>query len=366
MKTRYLVAFCVLLGFNSAYPAPESSGLFVRNESDLSKEAGQKVYSKNPEANDLYIQGLDYLSKSDPWTRGTLLNAKKALKLFRQAVKKDPQFALAYIGQADAIDLLGHSVSGQATPVSVYRQQEAAALKAVELDDSLPQAHDQLASIYYDNEYDWPKAVKEQKRVVELTPNNILAHTGLGIILGSLGRFEEAEAQAKLAQAIDEKSPSPNRALSRILFWEHQDDAALAQGLEALKKDSKFPPGHFYLAFVYIHLGQFDKGIEQMKLGSFGDADSLAGLAYAYAMAGDKTELQDTLERLKHHPAHAFYGLAQVYVALGDKGRALSLLEKSYAERSNRMNYLKVDPTLDTLRQEPRFKQLMRKMNFEQ
>src|ERR1044071_7287472 len=367
MKTISLLLFCLLLGFSSAYSASQSPGVAAPNGSnDPSKEVDQKVYSKIPEANALYIQGLGYLSKSDPWTGGKLQNARTALKLFRQAAEKDPQFALAYIGQANAIDELGHSVAGQAAPISVYRQQEAAALKAAELDDSLPQAHDMLASIYYDNEYDWPKAVKEQQRVVELIPNNIPAHTGLSIILGSLGRFEEAEAQAKLAQTIDEKSASPNRALSRILFWEHQDEASIAQGLEGLKKDSKFPPGHFYLAFIYIHQKQFDKGIEQMKLGSFGDADSLAGLAYAYAMAGNKTELQDALERLKHHPGHAFYGLAQVYVALGDKDRALSLLEKAYAERSNRMNYLKVDPTLDPLRQEPRFKQLMRKMNFEQ
>lgn len=367
MKTISMMLFCLLLGLSPACSAAQSSGASAFNGSNgPSKGTDQKVYSKVPEANDLYIQGLGYLGKSDPWTGGKLQNARTALKLFRQAAKKDPQFALAYIGQANAIDELGHSVAGQAAPISVYRQQEAAALKAVELDDSLPQAHDMLASIYYDNEYDWPKAVKEQKRVVELTPNNVPAHTGLSIILGSLGRFEEAEAQAKLAQTIDEKSASPNRALSRILFWEHQDEASIAQGLEGLKKDSKFPPGHFYLAFVYIHQKQFDKGIEQMKLGSFGDADSLAGLAYAYAMAGNKAELQDALERLKHHPGHAFYGLAQVYVALGDKDRALSLLEKAYAERSNRMNYLKVDPTLDSLRQEPRFKQLMRKMNFEQ
>ena len=367
MKTISPLLFCLLLGFSSAYSASQSCGSAPNN--DPSKEADQKVYSRNPEANALYIQGLECLSK-DPWHGGSLLNARKALKLFQQAAKKDPQFALAYIGQANAIDQLGHTVSGTVAAVKIYRQQEAAALKAVELDDNLLQAHDMLSDIYFQNEYDWAKAVKEQKRVVELAPDDAGAHVGLSAILGALGRFEEAAAQAKLAQTIDEKRAGPNRVMSQILFWQHQNDAALAQALEALNKDkrnnNKYLPGHFYLAYIYIHLGQFDKGIEEMKLASFGDADSLAGLAYAYAMAGNKTELQGTLERLKQHPAHTFYGLAQVYTALGDKDRAISLLEKAYQERSNRMVHLKVDPALDPLRQEPRFKQLMRKMNFEQ
>jgi tetratricopeptide (TPR) repeat protein len=281
-------------------------------------------------------------------------------------VKKDPQFALAYIGQADAIDLLSRSVAGSAPPVKVYRQQEAAALKAAELDDNLPQAHDMLAWLYYDNMYDWPKAEREMKRLIELTPNNVSAHADYGLMLGSLGRFEEAEAQVKFAQTIDEKSAAPNRAMLRLLLWQHKNQAALEQGLEALKKDNKTLRAHFYLAYVYIGLGQFEKGVDEMKLASFDDADSLAGLAYAYAMAGAKTELQDTLEQLKHHPAKAPYGLAQVYAALGDKDRAISLLEKAYEERSNRMCLLKVDPALDPLRQDPRFKQLMRKMNFQQ
>jgi tetratricopeptide (TPR) repeat protein len=385
---KYLVVFCLLLGLNSAYSAPKSSGFFTQsgpqsvpqNGSQSGSQNGSvnsmggsnaptlaeaKVYSRIPEANALYIQGLEYLSKGDSRAVGSMLSTKKALELFRQAAKKDPQFALAYVGQANAIDILGRSVSGGMAPIKVYRQQKAAALKAAALDDSLPQAHDQLASIYYDNEYDWPKAEKERKRVIELTPNDVLAHTRYSFFLGSMGRFEEAEAQVKLAQTIDEKNAAPNRAMSRILYWQHKDDAAVAQGLEALRKDDNLRT-HFYLAYVYIHKGQFDKGIEEMKLASFNDADSLAALAFAYAMAGNKTELESTLERLKHHPSHAFYGLAQVHAALGDKNRAISLLEKAYQERSNRMNYLKVDPAFDILRQEPQFKQLMRKMNFEQ
>ena len=206
------------------------------------------------------------------------------------------------------------------------------------------------------------------KRVIELTPNAAVGHVYYGLFLGTMGRFEEAEAEIRLAQTLEEKSASPNRAMMQILYWEHKDDAAVAQGLQAAHKDKALPT-HFFLGFVYIHQGQFEKGIEELKLATAGgDAGSLAGLAYAYAMAGDKTGLEETLERFQHHPArdHVPYRLAAVYVALGDKDRAINLIEKDYRQRSSWLNRLKVDPVMDPLRQDPRFKELMRKMNFEQ
>jgi tetratricopeptide (TPR) repeat protein len=365
MKSR-LVVFCLLLGFNSAYSAPESSGLFVRNESGASKEAGAKVYSMIPEANDLYIQGLEYLGKGKPWAGGTVENAKKALELFRQAAKKDPKFARAYVAQADALDAASFSFPGSMEPVKVYREQKALALKAIALDDTLPGAHAMLAEIYYDNEYDWPNADKELRRVIELTPNVASAHTTYARFLGRMGRFEEAEAQAKLAQTLDEKSGSPHRVMAEIFYWQHKDDAALEQGLLAFSKDKAIPT-HFLLGFIYIHQGQFQKGVEEEKLATaLGDAGTLGGLVYAYAMAGNKEETKSTLEQFNRHPAHdhVFYRLAAVYLALGDKDRAISLIEKDYRQHSNWLTYLKVDPVMDPLRGDPRFKELMRKLNF--
>jgi tetratricopeptide (TPR) repeat protein len=367
VKSGTLLTFVLLLYVNSAYSAPRPSGLFGGDGSGPSKEGEQKIYSKNSQANALYIQGLDYLSKGDPRVGGSIENAHRALELFREAAAKDPQFALAYIGQADALNWFAFNVAGGVSPVEVYRQQETAALKAAELDDNLVQAHLHLAEIYYDNVYDWAKTEKELKRVIELSPNAVIPICRYGRFLGTMGKFEEAETQVKLAQTIDEKSAVPNRALLRILYWEHKDAAALSQGLEALKKEDDRPT-HYFMGFVYLHQGQFQKGIEELKLGSFGDADSLTALAYAYAKAGDKAELEKTLQEYEHHPARdlAFYGLAQVYVALGDKDRAISLIENDYERHSSRLNWLKVDPTLDPLRGEPRLKELMRKMNFEE
>ncbi len=357
MKIRFLLLFGLVLGLNPTYLTSEAF-------------ADEKVYSKNPEANALYVQAQDMLSKGDAREGGSMDNVHKAMKLFRQATQKDPTFALAYIGESRALELASFSVSGAVPPSKIYRQQEALALKAVQLDDSLTQAHLLLAEIYYDNEYDWPNAEKELKRVIELDPKLIIAHTRYGLFLGMMGRFEEAEMQARLAQTINAKSAVPNRALLRIFFWQHKDDEAIAQGREALSKDKEDLATHFFLGLVYIHQGKFETAIEEMKLAAngLGDAGSLAGLAFAYAAAGDKAGLGKSLEQFNQHPAHDVipYRLAAVYVAMGYKDRAISSLEKSYRQRSNWINWLKVDPAMDPIREDPRFKALMRKMNFEQ
>jgi Tfp pilus assembly protein PilF len=361
MKSRHLVLFCLLFGLNSfSFVAEEGN--------NASPDAGQKIYSRNPEANTLYIQGLEYLSKGKPWAGGSLLNARKALKLFRQATQKDPQFALAYVSQAETLDIFNFSVPGSVTAEKIYRQEEAAACKAVELDNTSVQAHSMLALIYQAYEYDWVRAEKELKRVIELTPDSTGAHIRYALFLGILGRFEEADAQIQLVLALDKNSAATNRALLQLLFWQRKDDAALSQGLQALQKENNLPT-HFFLGLVYVHKGQFEKGIEELKMATkLGDAGSLAALAYAYAMAGDKTQLKNTLQQFKHHPArnHVPYRLAAVYVALGDNNKAISLIEKDYHQRSNWLDWLKVDPALDPLRQEPRFKQLMRRLNFEE
>jgi tetratricopeptide (TPR) repeat protein len=367
MKIRFVLLFCLSLGFSSGYSTPESSGLFTGSEGVQPKQAGSKVYSRNPEANALYIQGLEYLGKGDPRVGGSLENAKKALEFFRQATQKDPKFAAAYIGQADALDMFSIHEADSVPPAKVYPQQEAAALKAAAIDDTLVPAHLHLADVYYNNAYDWPKAEKELKRVIELSPNNIGAICRYGRFLATMGKFEEAKAQVKLAQAMDEKSALPNRTLSLILYWQHKDDAAYEQAMESLKKQEN-KVTHYFLAYVLIHQGKVDQGIEEFKRGNFGDAESLAGIAYGYAMAGKKKELNDALEEIKRYPENnqPFYALGQIYVALGDKDSAVKFLAKDYDQHSSRMNWLKVDPTLDSLRQDPRFKELMRKMNFEQ
>ncbi len=360
------VLSCLLLVL-VAMQFAQSQNSPAQNQSDA--EAAPTVYSQVPQANALYIKGLEYLGKSNPRNGGTLANAREAVRLFSQAVKKDPKFALAYLGLADAWGSFGISVKGTVSGDKLYHHQLAAALMAEKLDDNLPRVHSTLASLHFNNEYDWESAEREYKRVISMT-NSLASHTSYAIFLATQGRFEEAMAEVKLAEKIDPSSPATNLDMLQIYYWRHQDDQALEQGREMLRKD---PPhaylAHFYMGFAYVHKGEFENAIQEFKQSTvLGDAGSLSSLGYAYAMSGNQAETQNVLLRLKHHFGAKNllpYRLAAIYLALGDRDRAIKLIEKDYRERSNWLNRLNVDPVMDPLRDDPRFKDLMRKMNFQ-
>jgi tetratricopeptide (TPR) repeat protein len=358
------VLSCLLLVIAGAQ-LTQSQSSPAQNPSDA--KAAPTVYSQVPHANALYIKGLEYLGKSNPRNGGSLVNAREAVRLFGQAVKKDPKFTLAYLGLADAWDSFGLSVPGGIPGVKLYPHQLAAALTARKLDDNLPRVHSTLASLYFNNTYDWESAEHEYKRVISMT-NSMASHSQYAIFLATQGRFEEAITEVKLAEKIDPASPATNLDMLQIYYWRHQDDQALEQGREMLRKD---PPhaylAHFFMGFAYVHKGEFENAIQEFKQSTvLGDAGSLSGLGYAYAMSGNKAETQNILLRLKHHWAKKVpYRRAAIYLALGDKDRAIKLIEQDYRQRSNWLNRLNVDPVMDPLRDDPRFKDLMGKMNFQ-
>ena len=224
---------CLLL-LIAATQLTHSQSSPVQNPSDA--KAAPTVYSQVPEANALYIKGLDYLSKSNTRNGGSLVNARQAVRLFSQAVKKDPKFTLAYLGLADAWGSFGFSVPGSMPGVKLYPHQLAAALMAQKLDDNLPRVHSTLASLYFSNGYDWVSAEREYKRGISMT-NSMAAHSGYATFLATQGRFEEAIAEIKLAEKIDSSGPATDLVLLQIYYWQHQDDQALEQGREVLRKD---------------------------------------------------------------------------------------------------------------------------------
>jgi tetratricopeptide (TPR) repeat protein len=349
----------------SLTPALLQSSTALGGNADAASE--QTVYSQNREANALYVEGEKFLSQGNPRNGGTTANAREAVKRFEQAVKQDPQFTLAYIGLSEAWGSFGLSIAGALPATETYPHELAAALKAAQLDPPLPRAHSLLAGIYFNNVYDWTAAEREYKRLIELT-DSAASHCAYGTFLGTQGRFDAAIAQVKRCAELDPSSATSNIAMMQIDYWRHQDDQAIEQGTEALRKDASLVLPHFFMGFAYVHKGEFDIAVREFKSATtYGDAGSLSALGYGYAMAGNKVETKAVLDRLKQHPGAKMvpYRIAAIYLALGDKDRAIRLIEEDYRNHSNWLNRVRVDPVMDPLRNEPRFQALLRKMKFQ-
>ena len=327
------------------------------------------IYSQNPEANELFLRAREYFNKSDPRTGGTLANGREAIRLYEQAVKADPQFALAFVELSRAWMTLGYSEPDGISNKELLPHAKAAVLKAVALDKKMTDAHLALAGLYYSIEYDWEKAEREYKLAVQLAPDNATAHGSYGAYLGSMGRFDEALAEANKA---DELMPSraTDFVLARICYSMHRYGEAAEYSKRSLKKEENLL-GHFLLGFVYVAQQKYEEAIAEFKRAvNFGNnAGALAALAYAYAMDGKKDEALKILDELKtSHKGSKIvpYRIAAVYLALGDKDQAIEWLKKDYEVKDNWMNQLKVDPVVDTLRSDPRFQVLLRRMKFKE
>jgi len=244
-------------------------------------------------------------------------------------------------------------------------------LKAVALDENLAAAHLALASVHFDFEHDWGKAQREYELVLRLSPDDAAAHSSYATYLGAMGRFAEALAEAERAEEL-KPSATAEYTLARIHYWMRRYDKAAEYCRRSLKRE-ELGVVHFLLGFVYVAQNKAHEAIPELKsavdiLSHNGGA--LAALAYAYAMDGKKDEALSIVDELRTRPNRAEaeiipYRVAAVYVALGDKDRGIEWLRKDH-ERSGRwMNNLKVDPVMDPLRSDPRFQELMRRMNFE-
>ncbi|HEV3468036.1 MAG TPA: tetratricopeptide repeat protein [Pyrinomonadaceae bacterium] len=349
--------------------APDTSRTSARSADGVKRQAAaDTVYSQNAEANELFLKAREYLSKSDPRTPGgKLVNAREAIKLYERAVNKDPKFALAYVELSRAWLQLSYSDPDGLSNKEVLPPAKAALLKALAMDNNSAEAHRALAGLYYNIEYDWEKAEREYKLVLHLAPDSAAGHLGYAAYLASMGRFDEALAEAKRA---DELTPSTaaDIVLARIYYSMRRYEEAARYCKESLKKGENVL-GHFFLGFVYGAQQKFDEAIAEFKTaaGFSNNGGAWAGLAYGYAVAGNKGEALKILDELKATRKRGRvvpYRLAAVYLALGDKDQALEWLRKDYEERGNWMNQLKVDPVMDPLRSDPRFKELMRRMRF--
>ncbi len=329
----------------------------------------QKGLARHPTENAEAYQ--EYLKGRYQWNRRTVSSLRTGVAHFENAIAKDPGFALAHAGLADSYGLIGE-YDAATPPRESYPKAKAAAQRALALDDTLAEAYTTLGLVQQDYEWDWAGAERSYKRAIELKPGYATAHQWYGEFLLGVGRFEEAIAAEKRAQEIDPLSLIIQSDLGRVYLWAGRYDEAMEQFRATLAMDPNFGIVHRFLGSAYTVKSRYPEAIREYQTAAKlmgGDLGSTSALGQVYGRTGRKAEAQkilgDLLERSKrgHVPAFA---IATVYEGLGDKDRAFEWLEKAFEERSPIMaQNIKVDPRWDRLRSDPRFTDLLRRMNLE-
>jgi eukaryotic-like serine/threonine-protein kinase len=326
---------------------------------EISKHATQNV-----EAYQLYLRGRYF------WNKRTEDGLLQAINYLHQATEKDPQYALAYAGLADSYLVQGWI--GQIPPKEVYPKAREAAIKALELDDRLAEAHNALASVKRDYDWDWSGAEREYKRAIELNPSYATAHQWYGELLLVLGRKQEMLSEMSRAQQLDPLSPVINGERGAMLFRATgREDLALQELRKALEIDPSFPHAHWQIGLVHLRKGELAEAGEE-----FQKAEALApgvtmykgGLAHVYAREGRTTEARRLLDDLKELSKTRYVSgldLASIYIGLGEKEQAFTYLEKAYQQHDPRLIlWLTSRPEFNALRSDPRMKDLVHRVGL--
>jgi eukaryotic-like serine/threonine-protein kinase len=320
---------------------------------ELTPEEQKKIahrYTDDVEAYNLYLKGR-YL-----WSQRTDFGFRKAVDYFQQAIKKDPNYALAYSGMADSFSLMAaYKMMPQKLP---FTEAKAAALKAVELDGELAQAHTSLALVSWLYDWDWELADREFRKAIELDPRYPIAPHWYGLYLGEMGRFDEALASVNTALAIDPRSPYIHADFARILFYARRYDESLAQYRRTMGMAPNFSTYYGELLYLYEQLG--------MEKEWFSLLATLWGIDWANQQAngGWKAYWQEQFQYLNRDNIAPSYYRAEVYARVGQNALAIEELNRMYKIRDHQMAQLKVNPVFDPLRAEPGFQELMRRLHL--
>ena len=316
----------------------------------------------NPDAYEAYLKGRYY------WNKRTAEGIRKASDYFQQAINKQPNYGPAYSGLADCNS--GLAWHGFASPAEALPRAKAAALRAIEIDPASGEAHASLALVL-SHQRSWAAAENEFKRALELSPGYANAHHWYGDYLSVLGRHAEALAEAKLAFALDPLSPMINTWLGYRYYDDRHFDEAIEQGRKILDFDPSFAAAHLLLGQAYLQKGLQAQAISELQNATALSGDSpsyMAELGVAYAVSGKKVETLSVINQLRKVARHSYvssYGFAQIYAALGDKQNSINYLQSAYEEGAVWMQYLQVDPVLDSVRSQPRFQDLVRQMGLQ-
>lgn len=325
------------------------------------KKKIQNTYTQNNDAYQLYLKGRYY------WNRRTNSALKKAVEYFQNAVQLDPNYALAYAGLADCYSLFSrYDVD---SPKKSFPLAKKAALDALNIDQNLAEAHISLAYEMQLFEWDWAGAEKEFKKGLEIDPKYASGHQWYSEFLVAMNRRDEGLQEAKKAVELDPLSLQINSNLSLVYYMSRQYDLSMDQARRTLELDPNYARGNYRLGKSLIQKGRFEEAISsfQKALLASDDAAYISGLAYAYAMSGKRNEALQIIEQLKIRSKNKYvspYNVAMIYVGLGDKEQSLQWLEVAFSEKDDWFDQLGTDPVWDSLRNEARYKDLLRRMNF--
>lgn len=313
----------------------------------------------NPDAYQLYLQGR----AEDPSMEEGIL---KAIRGYEQAIQKDPAYAPAHAALSMSYALLN---PGFRPPKQVMPQAREHAVRAIELDDTLADAHLALADVMLRYDWDWAGAEREIRRAIELNPNSADAHAMYGNYFAAAGEFPKAIAESTLAHELDPLSLGTYSGLIWNLVIAREYDRAIAESRRAIEAHPDFAPGHAALGMTYVLTGKLPEALEEARLADKLQPDPLTQhfVAMVYAAAGNKADAQRLAAALEK-AADARYGcayeIASIHLVLGDKDKADSWLQRGMREQADCMIWLKTEPWMEPARQDARFADLIRRVNF--
>ena len=316
----------------------------------------------NPEAYESYLKGRYF------WNKRTADGLRAALAYFNQAIEEDPKYARAYSGLADTYALLGDWQYAVMTPKEAFPKAKAAAIKALELDSTLGEAHNSLAFVLDGFDWEFEAAGKEFQRAIELNPGYATAHHWYAWHLSLLGRYDEAIAEMRKAQNLDPLSLIINADLAEILVLAHAYDESIQQSRKTIEMDPNFALAHNQLAQAYLQKHIYDEAVAELQNAvqlSGNSPTCIANLARAYVASGKRSEAVKLLNDLKKRSTSGYsYAseIAMIYLSLGDTDQAMNWLEKGYDERFNPGVLLR--PGFDSLRSDSRFQGLLRRIGL--
>jgi TolB-like protein/DNA-binding winged helix-turn-helix (wHTH) protein/Tfp pilus assembly protein PilF len=344
-----------------------SSAIVDEIRINLTKEDKERLAQKpsvSPEAYEDYLKGRYY------WNKRSGDGFEKAIGYFEEATRRDPQYALAYAGLADCYGIIGATIYGRLPASEASPKAKAAAIRALEIDPSLAAAETSLATAKFNYDWDWAGAAEGFKKAIQLDPSYSTAYQRYSLYLSAMGKFDDSFEEIKKARELEPLSISINTALGWRLYLAREYDRAIAQLRDTLEMDPASEWAHLNLGQAYEQKGQFNLAIEELQKAlelAHSSPLTISALAHAEALSGNHAmanKLLSQLEELSKKQYVSPYYVAIVYLGLGKNELAMNWLEKAYADRSNGLVFLKVEPELDPLRTNPHFITLQTRLSF--